>query len=112
MGTAPQATRPGPGVWDWGLFWGVVLGYALMGLVAQVLLAIAQRSKPRGKRLGPGGIFWRSLVWWAFIFTAAAQAWGQVIASATLTRGEKHDDRIAALAQRNAELEAQLRDPE
>lgn len=111
VGTVPKAGKPGPGVWDWGLFGIVLGGYLLMMLIAGYLIAVAQRSKPRKKRLGPGPIFWLSTVWWVTIFTAIGGVYRHALAGATLTRDEKKDDRLAALAKENARLEAQLKRP-
>lgn len=104
-------TRPGPGIWNWGLFWVVTGGYAFMVLIASFLIAVAERSRPRRKRRGPGAIFGLALVWWVSIFLALGRTYGHVIASATLTSDEKKDDRIKALQKRNAQLEADLRKP-
>ena len=110
VGTAPQAGKPGPG-FDWGLFWLVTGGYLAMTLIASYVIAYGQRSRRRKKRLAPAQIFWLSMVWWVTIFTALGAAYRQSIASATLTRDEKKDDRLAALAKENARLEVQLRKP-
>jgi len=110
VGTAPQAGKPGPG-FNWGPVWFWAGIYVMMTLFGGWLIAFAQRSKPRGKRLKPAEIFWLSLVWWVTIFGAIGQAYSHTIASMTLTRDEKKDDRLAALAKENARLEVQLRKP-
>lgn len=107
VGTKPGYTKPGPGIWDWGLFWIALGGYLAMMVIAGRLIAVAQRSKPRRKRFSPGQIFWLSTVWWVTIFTAIGGIYRHSLASATLTRDEKKDDRLAALAKENARLEAQ-----
>jgi len=111
VGTAPKAGKPGPGVMNWALFWIALGGYAAMTLIAGYLIAVAQRAKPRKKRLSPGAIFWLSTVWWVTIFTAIGGSYRQLLATAVLSPDEKKDDRLAALAKENARLEAGLKRP-
>jgi hypothetical protein len=106
-----QASKPGPGVMNWALFWAALGGYAAMTLIAGYLIAVAQRAKPRKKRLSPGAIFWLSTVWWVTIFTAIGGSYRQLLAGAVLSPDEKKDDRLAALAKENARLEASLKKP-
>lgn len=110
VGTAPKAGKPAPAA-NWGPFWFWAGIYAVMALVSGYLIALGQRSQPRGKRLKPAGVFWQSLVWWVFIFAALGRAYSHVIWSASLTRDEKKDDRIAAQGKKIAELESQLKKP-
>lgn len=110
VGTAPKPGKPAAPA-DWGLVWAIIGGYLIMALAAGYLIAVGQRSRPRGKRLQPGEIFWLSLVWWVTIFTAIARAWGHMISSATLTQDEKKDDRIAAQQKAISKLEDQLKKP-
>lgn len=111
VGTKPGYVPAGPGIWNWGLFWVAAISYLAMALAASFLIAVAQRNKPRKKRLSPGAIFWLSTVWWVTIFTAVAGVYRHALAGATLTRDEKKDDRLAALAKENARLEARLAKP-
>lgn len=111
VGTKPGYVPAGPGIWNWGLFWVAAIGYLAMALAVSFLIAGAQRNKPRKKRLSPGAIFWLSTVWWVTIFTAVAGVYRHALAGATLTRDEKKDDRLAALAKENARLEARLAKP-
>jgi hypothetical protein len=111
VGTAPEAGKPGPGVMNWGWFWIASLGYLAMALAAGYLIAVAQRAKPRKKRLSPGQISWLAAVWWVTIFTAAGGAYRQLLATATLSPDERKDARLAALAKENAQLEAGLKKP-
>lgn len=108
VGIAPRAAKPGPGLWDWNLFGIVLSGYLAMIALSSYVIAVAQRSRPRKKRLGPGGIFWWSLIWWVSIFAALARTWGHLISSATLTKDEKKDDRIAAQQKEVARLQREV----
>lgn len=108
VGRAPAHGRPGPGVWDWGLFWAVTGGYLIAVIAASWVIAAGQRTRPRASRLSPQCIIALSFVWWATIFTAAWRAWKHFIATASLTPDERKDDRIAAQQAEIAQLEEQL----
>jgi hypothetical protein len=111
VGTAPKAARPGPGIWDWKLAGFALGGYLLAALAASYVIAIGQRVRPRRDRLSPGAVAGRALVWWVFIFAAAAAAWRHAISAAVLTPDERKDDRIAAQQQEIQRLETKLRRP-
>lgn len=109
VGHAPAAAKAGPGVWDWGLFWFITLGYLLMTAIAGYVIAVGQRTRPRKDRLAPGKILRLSLVWWVSIFGAIGRAWTQFIARATLSPDERKDDRIEAQQKEISRLEKQIR---
>jgi hypothetical protein len=104
-------SNPGGFRISWGLLGLATGGYLLVALAASFVIAMAERARPRKKRLSPGKIFLRSLVWWVFIFTSLGAAYGQMVAAVTLTKDERRDDRIAALDRENARLEEELRKP-
>lgn len=96
VGQAAPPGKPGPGLWNWGLFWLVTGGYMAAVVAASRVIALAERSRPRNKRRAPAQILLRSAVWWAFIATALWRAWTSSLQNATLTKDDRQADRIAA----------------
>jgi membrane protein implicated in regulation of membrane protease activity len=109
VGTAPHQNKPGPGIWDWHLFWLAFGGYLLMIPVASVLIAFSEREKPRNLRLSAGKIFWISTIWWVALIVLAARIYRQVLESVKTTPDERKDDRIAILTKDIKRLEAGLK---
>lgn len=108
IGTAPKGYKPGPGIWDWSLFWSVLGGYIFMIFAGSWLIAIGERSKPKGFRLSPAGVFWLSLAWWAALVIFAGRIYAQLIESATKTPDEKKDERIKSLTKLTQDTQAEL----
>jgi hypothetical protein len=104
-GHAPAAGKPGPGLWDWGLFWLVAGGYLAAAVISSQVIALGERSRPRNLRLAPGQIALRSLMWWVFIIGAIIRAWLHSLARATLTKDDRQADRIAEQAAEIRRLE-------
>lgn len=105
VGTAPKAVKPGPGIWDRGLFWAAAGIYIFLVFACSFILALGERAKPRKSRISPGKIFWLSVIWPLISFAVAAHTYRQVIESLKVTPAEKQEDRLKALTDENTRLE-------
>lgn len=111
VGTAPKAAKaakPGPGLWDWQLFFEVTLGYVLMVFIASYLIAVSERSRQKHSRLTPTEIFWLAVIWPIGLSVKAGEIWAQFLLAASKTDEEKKDERMDALAAANRKLEQKL----
>jgi hypothetical protein len=111
IGTAPAQShgKPGPGIWDWSLFWLALGGYLLMIPVASVVISFSEREKPRAGRWPAGKVFLLSVLWWVSLLIAAANAYRQLIGRLQLTPDERKDDRITTLQLETKRLEKELK---
>ena len=100
----PRAVKPGPGVWSWPDFWLAVLLYLFSVPAASIVLARAERRRPRAERRLPAWILWLSFAWPVTVAAAVLGGWRQVIQRQALTPGEMQTDRIAQLLAENKEL--------